>query len=82
MFAGLFGGLFFTCNLARISHRFPAAATLCRTLPGLHSVSALDIVSTMPAHPPNIACRFGKQCSEWSKNQAAHDLSPPRYGNR
>ena len=43
---------------ACISHQPSAAMALWRTLHDFSSVRALDIVSTMSAHPPNNVCRF------------------------
>ena len=45
-------------DLARISHQPSTATALCRTLHDFGSVRALNIVSTMPAHPPTNVCRF------------------------
>ncbi len=45
-------------RLARISHHPSTATTLCRTLHDFHSVRALNIISTMLAHPPNNVCRL------------------------
>ena len=43
-------------HLARISHRPSTATALCRTLHDFCSVRALNIVSTMSAHPPDNDC--------------------------
>jgi hypothetical protein len=45
-------------HLARISHQPSTATALWRTLHEFCSVRALNIVSTMSAHPPSNVCRF------------------------
>jgi hypothetical protein len=49
--------------LARISHQSSTATAQWRTLHDFCSVRALNIVSTMSAHPPDNVCRFWQTLS-------------------